>query len=271
MYYDECSNMQTNFQAGVNSVYNAVVAKGVTPASTSLSDVITGIGNIPTSTTHTETYSITSNGTKDMGVTHSYRYCSVSVPNYNDGNISMTQRATWIDLGVNNAYRYIHTHEVPNTNSGTYTFPSRETPSTSTDLGETNTIRYINAVPVFDWGWENGAWANRRTMTSYAWKFFTTSDTNCDITSGNAVSGHRYVIFTSCAPSVANAGWAASCEAINCTVQTQFVNQMGTQGGWYGSIYSAEVVATSNTIGARHKYATGFTKFGMIVLIEIGG
>ena len=47
---DNVSTLQSNFQAGVNSVYNAVVAKGVTPASYSLSDIITGIGNIATAT-----------------------------------------------------------------------------------------------------------------------------------------------------------------------------------------------------------------------------
>ena len=47
-YLNSYDDLQSNFQAGVNSVYNAVVAKGVTPASTSLSDIITGIGNINT-------------------------------------------------------------------------------------------------------------------------------------------------------------------------------------------------------------------------------
>jgi hypothetical protein len=38
--------LQTNFQAGVDSVYNAVSAKGSTPASHSLSDILTSIGSI---------------------------------------------------------------------------------------------------------------------------------------------------------------------------------------------------------------------------------
>lgn len=42
------TDLQTNFQAGVDAVYNAVVAKGSTPASHSLSDVVTAIGNIST-------------------------------------------------------------------------------------------------------------------------------------------------------------------------------------------------------------------------------
>lgn len=40
------NELKTNFQDGVDSVYNAVVAKGSTPASKSLSDVIEAINNI---------------------------------------------------------------------------------------------------------------------------------------------------------------------------------------------------------------------------------
>lgn len=40
--------LQSNFQAGVNAVFDAVDAKGVTPASHSLSDVVTAIGQIQT-------------------------------------------------------------------------------------------------------------------------------------------------------------------------------------------------------------------------------
>lgn len=41
--------LEANFQAGVDDIYDAVVAKGSTPASHSLSDVVTGIGNIDVS------------------------------------------------------------------------------------------------------------------------------------------------------------------------------------------------------------------------------
>lgn len=40
------NELELNFQAGVDSVYDAVTAKGSTPASKSLSDVIEGINNI---------------------------------------------------------------------------------------------------------------------------------------------------------------------------------------------------------------------------------
>jgi hypothetical protein len=64
--------MKSNFQAGVNTVYNAVVAKGVTPASKTPSAIATAIGNISSSiqkltvtklvcTTHTMNYNNTSN------------------------------------------------------------------------------------------------------------------------------------------------------------------------------------------------------------------
>ena len=42
------NQLKTNFQAGVDSIYDAVVAKGSTPASKSLGDVIKGINNIKT-------------------------------------------------------------------------------------------------------------------------------------------------------------------------------------------------------------------------------
>ncbi len=42
------STLESNFQAGVDSIYDAVVAKGSTPASKSLSDVVQGIEDIPT-------------------------------------------------------------------------------------------------------------------------------------------------------------------------------------------------------------------------------
>ena len=58
--------MQINFQAGVEAVYDAVVAKGITPASTSLSDVVAGIMAIPTGITPSGTISITTNGTHDV-------------------------------------------------------------------------------------------------------------------------------------------------------------------------------------------------------------
>lgn len=40
------TSLQSSFQAGVDSVYDAIVAQGTTPASKSLSDVVTGIATM---------------------------------------------------------------------------------------------------------------------------------------------------------------------------------------------------------------------------------
>ena len=48
---DAIKELETNFQAGVDDIYDAVVAKGSTPASHSLSDILTGIETIPTGIT----------------------------------------------------------------------------------------------------------------------------------------------------------------------------------------------------------------------------
>ena len=43
---NELSKVNSNFQAGVDSIYNAIVAQGTTPSSKSLSDVTSGITNL---------------------------------------------------------------------------------------------------------------------------------------------------------------------------------------------------------------------------------
>lgn len=60
-----------NFQAGVDDVYDACVAKGSTPASHSLSDVITAIGNISGGSANILLYVIEtkSSGGQDAAVT----------------------------------------------------------------------------------------------------------------------------------------------------------------------------------------------------------
>lgn len=178
----DITTLQTNFQAGVDSVYNAVVAKGSTPASKSLSDVVAGISAIPNS--NSGTYAITSNGVKDMGAANTYRYANVNVPNSNSGTYTPagnaiydmgatnnkrycdgrtaysagyaakrseltatykpTSRATGLDMGSNHTYRYVNTTSVPNTNSGTYAVTSNGVK----DMGADNTQRYVNvSVP----------------------------------------------------------------------------------------------------------------------------
>ena len=76
---DVVKELEANFQAGVDDIYDAVVAKGSTPASHSLSDVVAGIGNIPTgaSATLIGTYS----GNKTINVS-SYKRSTDTVNNF---------------------------------------------------------------------------------------------------------------------------------------------------------------------------------------------
>ena len=71
------------------------------------------------------------------------------------GTFNATTRATNIDMGSTNVYRYVTTTSVPNTNSGTYTYPANSTGGT-VDLGATNTYRYVNAANVYAKGKADG-------------------------------------------------------------------------------------------------------------------
>ena len=157
-------DLKTNFQAGVDSIYNAIVARGTTPASKSLSDVVAGIGQIET--THTTTYTPTERKSNcDMGVKHYNRYVNTnSVPNYNDSTYPATSRSNAIDMGATNTYRYVNTSGVPNNNYDTYTFPANDTGGTK-DLGATNVVQKVNASNVYNKGVTD---ADARVNTSSA-------------------------------------------------------------------------------------------------------
>ena len=188
------STLQSNFQDGVDSVYDAVVAKGSTPASKSLSDVVTGIANIPNANSGTYTVStresaidmgqantyryvntndvpnsnsgtqsISSNGITDMGATNDKRYVDVNVPNSNSGTYDVTSNGIK-DMGATNDKRYVNVN-VPNSNSTTYTFPANDTGGTK-DLGATNDYRYVNASNVYTKGKADGATVHTTTYTA---------------------------------------------------------------------------------------------------------
>lgn len=128
---DAIDEIVTNFQAGVDDVYDAIVAKGTTPASKSLSDVVAGIGDIET--IHTAIYPATS-------------------------------RASNLNMGTTHNYRYVDTTNVPNSNSGTYTYGSGSTGGT-VDMLVNNTYRYVNATNVYAAGQANPP-TQEKTVTS---------------------------------------------------------------------------------------------------------
>ena len=66
------SNLKANFQAGVDSIYDACVAKGSTPASKSLSDVVAGINNIQTGVSNISCSRIYNNSAWDNSISYTY-------------------------------------------------------------------------------------------------------------------------------------------------------------------------------------------------------
>jgi hypothetical protein len=99
---DTCASMKQSFQAGVDAVYDAVKAKGSTPASHSLSDVVRGIADIPVGITPTGTISITTNGTHNVT---NYASASVAVPASAvcSGTISITSNGSKTVTGYKTA------------------------------------------------------------------------------------------------------------------------------------------------------------------------
>ena len=149
--------MRENFQAGVDSIYYACRSKGSTPASKSLADVVAGIQAIQTATIHSRIFSANTRSSNiDMGESHDYRYIDTTgVPNINDLSFAPNVRESNIDMGVDNRYRYVNTTGVPNSNSGRYDFPSTYT-SGDVNLGDTNTVKYVNASQVYTRGYSDG-------------------------------------------------------------------------------------------------------------------
>lgn len=114
----EVDDLKRNFQAGVDAVYNAVVAKGTTPASKSLSDIVAAIGRIETATIHTATYTFPGDtgGTKDLGEKHNYRYVNATNV-YNKGINDATGSVSTGGISITVPYR-------DKRGSASYTVPS---------------------------------------------------------------------------------------------------------------------------------------------------
>lgn len=196
--------METNFQDGVDDIYDAVVAKGSTPASHSLSDVVTGIGNIPTGITPSGTKSITANGT-DIDVT---QYAAVDVA-------------------------------VPNTNSDTYTFAANDKGATK-DLGVSNTYRYVNAANVYTKGVTDGRSLTSQTKTISV----SASGVEGTISSGSATFTFGTKIVGITAISLTTSGYynIARFKSVSISGKTVTIRMEGCTTGW-SYTYSFSVTA----------------------------
>jgi len=167
-----------SFQTGVTNLYNEFVNKGVTPSGQTLAAMKAAVVSLYNAGTtagkgsHSTTYTMTSSEkTKDLGASHSYRYINANNV-YNAGSNSSHHSTTYTlttaektkDLGGAHNYRYINANNVYNTGSnsahqtGTYTLGTKASAAASTyDMGNTNKYRYINAT---------AAW-NKASSTGY--------------------------------------------------------------------------------------------------------
>ena len=175
------NSLETEFQTGVDSIYNAIVNKGSTPSSKSLSDILTGVSSIPNSNSGTYTAD-TRSSSIDMGANNTYRYLSTSnVPNSNSGTQNISANGI-TDMTATNDKRYVNVN-VSNSNSGTYTFAANDTGGIK-DLGATNSYRYINAENVYTKGKTDGKADHSATYTP------TSRASNNDM---GATHSYRYV------------------------------------------------------------------------------
>ena len=118
----------SSFQTGVTNLYNEFVNKGVTPSGQTLSAMKAAVVSLYNAGTaagassghHTTTYTMTTaEKTKDLGVSHNYRYIDANNV-YNAGSNSAHQTTTYTagtkasaaastyDMGASNKYRYIN-------------------------------------------------------------------------------------------------------------------------------------------------------------------
>jgi hypothetical protein len=100
--YDDISfqtlldEMKTSFRDGVDTIYNAVVARGGTPSASTPSAIATAINNLPNVNTDTYTFAANDTGsTKDMGEANANRY--VNAKNVYTKGKADAEAVTWTE------------------------------------------------------------------------------------------------------------------------------------------------------------------------------
>lgn len=155
---DEIIDMKAAFQAGVDAVYNAVVAEGVTPASSTPEGIATAIATIRNGGT-AEASQILSGVTAYSGKV----LRSGSMPNQGKKTYTINPGGQQtIPAGYHDGTGFVKAN--PNQNSGTYTYGSGSTGGT-VDMGANNTYRYVNAGNVYSKGHSDGVNAGHADST----------------------------------------------------------------------------------------------------------
>jgi hypothetical protein len=147
-------------------------------------------------------------------------------------------RSTSIDMGETNTYRYVNTSGIPNSNTGTFTANSR---NASLDMGETNTYRYVNTNNV----------PNSNTST------YTFSSGNGDTVDLGVANTYRYVN----AGNVYNKGRS---DGIASYIRYRYVFSAKNYPHWFGVIYDFKTgeraTASSDTNGVRVSLSSGLSR-----------
>ncbi len=195
--------LESNFQDGVDAVYDAVVAKGSTPASHSLSDVVDGIASIETSpptqtksctpstsaqtitpdsgyllssvsvgAIATQTKSCTPSTSAQTITPDSGKYLtqvSVSAIQTQTKTITASRSAQNVTPDSGKYLTKVTVNKYPDA-SGNYTCGSNTGAASSNDMGATNNYRYVNATNVYNKGKSDGAATGTGGATE-AWCF----------------------------------------------------------------------------------------------------
>lgn len=200
---DAIKELESNFQDGVDAVYNAVVAKGSTPASHSLSDVVDGIASIETSpptqtknctpstsaqtitpdsgyllssvsvsAIQTQTKSCTPSTSAQTITPDSGKYLSkvsVSAISTQTKTVTSSRSAQNVTPDSGKYLTKVTVNKYPDA-SGNYTCGSNNGAASSNDMGATNNYRYVDATKVYNKGKSDGAATGTGGATE-AWCF----------------------------------------------------------------------------------------------------